>query len=306
MRAAPAPEASRTIRSRQHRRPNGFARAHLACRQSIGRNDRRVGVYFPSGVVTASRVQPGPGADQATVGAPLGAGDYYWPSDVTTTPSGTVYVADGAYDIQRLDASGTPIARWSVGKSQGGSWARRAGSTPPGLGQPREQVRRDRGPAGPVRRHWSGGSSNAPYGISTDADGNLYVADANNNRVQKSTPAGAPLALFGSAGPGPGQLFLPSDVALDSAGNVYVANRLNDRIEKFSPTGAFLTAWGGTGSGDGPAQGSTRTRDRPRRPRVRLGSAQRPDPGVRSERAVHRPLGSTRHRSRRRPPIRPV
>jgi DNA-binding beta-propeller fold protein YncE len=51
------------------------------------------------------------GMHQATIGSPLGAGDYYWPAAVTTTPSGAVYVADGAGDIQRLDAAGNPLAR---------------------------------------------------------------------------------------------------------------------------------------------------------------------------------------------------
>ena len=43
-------------------------------------------------------------------------------------------------------------------------------------------------------------------GITIDADGMVYVADSNNNRVQKFTPEGKLLAVIDSKGKGGGRL----------------------------------------------------------------------------------------------------
>src|SRR5438105_7642059 len=49
------------------------------------------------------------------------------------------------------------------------------------------------------------GEFNSPSGVTTDGDGNVYVADWQNHRIQKLTAAGQPLAQWGSLGSGPGQ-----------------------------------------------------------------------------------------------------
>jgi streptogramin lyase len=192
------------------------------------------------------------GAHQVTVGSPLGAGDYYWPADVTTTPSGAVYVADGTHDIQRLDAAGNPVARWVLADFANGIAVTASGVYATRTSDHVSRFDETGALLGQFGGSGSGpGQFNAPVGIAADEDGNLYVADANNNRVQKLSPAGAPLATFGSAGPGAGHMYSPHDVALDSAGNVYVADSSNGRIDKFSPAGDFLTMWGTEGSADG-------------------------------------------------------
>src|SRR5437762_516536 len=95
------------------------------------------------------------------------------------------------------------------------------------------------------------GPFNFPNGVATDAAGNVYVADAGNNRIQKFSSTGTYLTRWGSAGSGNGQFSYPSGVATDAAGNVYVADEGNNRIQKFSSTGAYLTQWGSVGSDDG-------------------------------------------------------
>jgi sugar lactone lactonase YvrE len=193
------------------------------------------------------------GAHQLNVGTPPGAGEFYYPADVTAIPSGDVWVADwSGHDVQRLDGSGNSTVRWPVSGSP-------ASITPTAKGlyvpeTPNLVSLYD--DAGSLMDQFGGtgsglGKFNFPGGSAVDADGNLYVADVANHRVQKLDPAGAPLAVFGSQGSGDGQLNTPRDVALDPAGNVYVADGANNRIEKFAAGGAFLAKWGSFGSGDG-------------------------------------------------------
>jgi DNA-binding beta-propeller fold protein YncE len=102
-------------------------------------------------------------------------------------------------------------------------------------------------PAGEFQRRWGGigdapGEFDTPLGVAVDANGNIYVADTGNNRIQKFTSRGGFVTQWGSSGDG--WLRGPTDVALDPSGNVYVADERNGRIQKFAPDGTFLTAWG--------------------------------------------------------------
>ena len=65
-------------------------------------------------------------------------------------------------------------------------------------------------------------------------NGNVFVADFYNHRVQKFTPEGAFLVGFGESGRGVGQFDRPTDMAVDEEGNVYVVDFGNNRIQKFS------------------------------------------------------------------------
>jgi hypothetical protein len=79
-----------------------------------------------------------------------------------------------------------------------------------------------------------------PWGITIDAQGDVYVADWNNHRVQKFSPQGAHLMSFGRGGSGPGSLRHPSGVAVDGDGDVYVADSGNDRVQLFNQEGRFV------------------------------------------------------------------
>jgi tripartite motif-containing protein 71 len=76
-----------------------------------------------------------------------------------------------------------------------------------------------------------------PKAITLDRQGNVYVADWGNHRIQKFSPDGAPLAQFGTDGSGAGQIHLPSGVAVDRDGNMYVSDSDNWRMIKFAPDG---------------------------------------------------------------------
>ncbi len=86
--------------------------------------------------------------------------------------------------------------------------------------------------------------SNVPWGVAVDGAGNVYVADAGNNRVQELAADGTPLATW------PG-LHAPAGIALDGAGNLFVADSYADRIVELAPDGTQLGAWGTWGSGVG-------------------------------------------------------
>lgn len=90
-----------------------------------------------------------------------------------------------------------------------------------------------------------------PYGLATDAAGNIYVADAFADRVEKLSPTGTLIAKWGTKGPGPGQFNHPMAVAVDAGGAMYVADTDNSRVVKLSPTGRYITSWGGIGPNDG-------------------------------------------------------
>jgi len=105
-----------------------------------------------------------------------------------------------------------------------------------------------------------------PYGIATDLEGNLFIADLNNHRIRKVTPAGVITTVAGngvagfSGDGGPatsGQIRSPSDVAVDSSGNLYIADTGNFRVRRVTPNGTLSTFAGTGGSGyagdDGPA-----------------------------------------------------
>lgn len=94
-----------------------------------------------------------------------------------------------------------------------------------------------------------------PAGLTTDAEGNIYVVDTLNQRIEKFAPDGTFLDAVGQPGSGPGQFGNPRSpdyeiddgpwgIAVDDAGNVYVADTWNYRIQKFDADLKFVATWG--------------------------------------------------------------
>jgi len=76
---------------------------------------------------------------------------------------------------------------------------------------------------------------NLPEDIAVDADGNIYVLDSGNHRIQKFDSAIRYLSTIGRRGQGPGEFNYPRALDLDSEGNIYVLDRNQARIEIINP-----------------------------------------------------------------------
>jgi sugar lactone lactonase YvrE len=103
-----------------------------------------------------------------------------------------------------------------------------------------------------------GAQFSSPQDITVDQSGNLYVADAGNNVIRKTTPTGEVTTFAGLAelsgtndGPGPDARFFQKSIALspyaglpvitaDSMKNIYVADNGN-AIRKITPSGMVTT-----------------------------------------------------------------
>lgn len=103
-----------------------------------------------------------------------------------------------------------------------------------------------------------------PIGIAMDRNGNIIVADRDNNAIRKVEPNGMLTTIAGQAtadyldGTGTNAKFKnPSGVAVDSNNNIYVADTYNHCIRKITPEGVVTTLAGsgtdtfaeGTGTG---------------------------------------------------------
>jgi DNA-binding beta-propeller fold protein YncE len=86
--------------------------------------------------------------------------------------------------------------------------------------------------------------------IAVDSQGNIFVTDSGNNRVQKFDRDGNFITHWGSRTMGEGKLFRPLGLAVDQSGNVYVTDSWS-LVQKFSNDGKFLLSFGEEGTGEG-------------------------------------------------------
>jgi hypothetical protein len=94
---------------------------------------------------------------------------------------------------------------------------------------------------------------NYPRGVAVDVIGNIYIADANNNRIRMVSPSGIITTVAGNGYAGfsgdnglaiSAELNNPQGVAVDASGNIYIADTANNRIRKVNPSGTITTAAG--------------------------------------------------------------
>jgi tripartite motif-containing protein 71 len=95
-----------------------------------------------------------------------------------------------------------------------------------------------------------------PDGIDVDKDGNVFVNEIGENRINIFDPNGTLISRWGSSGEDPGQFSHPHGNEVEDEDNnddayVYIADQNNNRIQKFSKNGSFIMMWGEEGEGDG-------------------------------------------------------
>jgi tripartite motif-containing protein 71 len=154
-----------------------------------------------------------PLAHWGTLGS--GPGQFNGPVGIAIDKQGDIYVADVAnHRIQELSSSGQPLTQWHTVGSGTGEY------------------------------------TETGFDLAIDASGNLYVSEPHpsgpgNERIEKFSPAGVPLAHWGSSGTGPGHFNKPFCLGLDRNGNLFVVDSGNNRIQEFSPTGKYMAQWKG-------------------------------------------------------------
>ena len=199
--------------------------------------NQRVRKVSSSGVITTVAGNGSP--DYSGDGGPATSAGIRGPAALAVDSAGNLFIADlGNNRIRKVTPAGiiTTVAGNGVAAFGG-----------------------DGGPA-------TSAALNSPLSVAVDAAGNLFIADRNNQRIRKVTPAGIITTVAGNgtsgyAGDGvpatSAALFFPGGVAVDTAGNLFIADVDNARIRRVTPDGRIGTIAGsgvdGFSGDDGPA-----------------------------------------------------
>jgi hypothetical protein len=166
-------------------------------------------------------------------GGPASLATLWQPTGTAEDSAGDIYIADTEDNmIRKVDAATGTITRFAgTGK---------AGAT---------------GPGGPATQT----QLDAPQGVAVNADGDVFVADTDNNRVDEVLPNGHIVDFAGDGKPGyagdggratAAELTEPVGVAVDSAGNVYIADAGNNVIRRVDAQAGTITTVAGDYAAD--------------------------------------------------------
>jgi len=106
---------------------------------------------------------------------------------------------------------------------------------------------RKMGTAGKKHSLTEPGQFAVPTNVAVDEDGNLYVTDMYNNRVEIFDAEGHFIRAWGKSGDRPGTFSRPKGIAIDADGHVWVADAVQDILQCYTPEGQFLMWMGGHG-----------------------------------------------------------
>jgi len=102
------------------------------------------------------------------------------------------------------------------------------------------------------------GQLNAPRGIAVAPNGDIYVTDSRNHRIQQFSPEGQIIRSWGTfsgfetSNSAIGTFNEPWGVAVGPDGSVYVTDTWNHRVQQFSASGEPIRMWGVFGLTDTP------------------------------------------------------
>jgi hypothetical protein len=97
---------------------------------------------------------------------------------------------------------------------------------------------------------------NFPDSIALDTQGNLYIADAGNNRIRKVSTSGVITTVAGNGNGGyngdnllaiDAELNEPTRVVVDTAGDLFISDLLNNRIREVDSLGSMISTLAGSG-----------------------------------------------------------
>ncbi len=91
------------------------------------------------------------------------------------------------------------------------------------------------------------GNFSKPTNVAIDKEGNIFVTDTWNDRVEVFDPDGMFIRTWGKNGDGPGDFARPKGIAIDCDGHVWVADAMLNRLQVFTPEGRLLLGMGGFG-----------------------------------------------------------
>ncbi len=155
----------------------------------------------------------------------------YWPSSICLDHSGNIFISDaGNHRIRKIDPL-TGIITTVAGTGVSGYNGDNIAATDAKL--------------------------YLPDGIFTDSIGNLFIADALNNRIRKVTFSTGVITTVAGNGMGgfdgdggqatDAKIFAPTGLSVDRFGNIYVADLYNYRIRKIEASTGIISTIAGTG-----------------------------------------------------------
>lgn len=150
------------------------------------------------------------------------------PHDIAVDGEGILYAVDlQNAQIVKYDRDGRRLAAWGERGSEAGQFE----FLPPPGGPPID-----------------GGF------VTVDADGNVYVSDSFNNRVQKFDSEGKHLAMWSNLGAEDAVLNVPGPISVDALGRLYVADFSG--VQQYDLDGAFVASHAAAGEAAVDSQGN--------------------------------------------------
>jgi DNA-binding beta-propeller fold protein YncE len=91
------------------------------------------------------------------------------------------------------------------------------------------------------------GTFSLPEGVAVDGEGNVYVTDTFNDRVEIFDADGQFISTFGKNGDGAADFERPRGIAVDCDGHIWVVDGAQNRVKVFSQQGRLLIYFGEQG-----------------------------------------------------------
>ncbi|MFZ4797625.1 MAG: T9SS type A sorting domain-containing protein [Bacteroidia bacterium] len=222
-------------------------------------------------------------------GSAATSANLYVPTGIAIDDSGNIYISDSYnHRIRKVTAS-TGVISTVAGNGAQGSGGDGSAATSANLSRPsgvavdgsgniyiadrlNNKIRKVNASTGIISTvagngaQGSGGDGNVatsanlyfPTDVAVDSAGNIYIADANNNKIRKvnastgiiNTLAGNGTQSYGGDGftATSASLYNPTGVAIDGAGNIYIADETNHRIRKVTASTGIISTVAGNGT----------------------------------------------------------